>query len=104
MTAPIYAVGIVCVFTVCFTSDLIGERGYFVVGAGLVGGVSFAVIMGVTNHVVQYVFLCFGLAGIFCAVPTILVWCSNEVSWPREKRAIVQANLNVFGNVASIYG
>jgi hypothetical protein len=66
------------------------------------GTVSFGIIMGVQNHVVQYIFLCFGLASIFCCVPTILVWASNVVSWPREKRAIIQAMLNVAGNCASI--
>lgn len=84
MTAPIYAVGIVIVLIVCFTSDWVGERGFYVVGAGLIGAVCFGVIMGVTNHVVQYVFLCFGLASIFSSVPTLLVWASNEVSHPRE--------------------
>ncbi|CAK9780471.1 MFS general substrate transporter [Cutaneotrichosporon oleaginosum] len=104
MTAPIYAVGIVIVLIVCFTSDWLGERGFYVVAAGLIGATCFAVIMGVTNKVVQYVFLCFGLASIFSSVPTLLVWASNEVSHPREKRAIVQAAMNVAGNLASIYG
>lgn len=105
MTAPIYAVGIVCVFTVCFLSDYLQERGLFVIGAGIFGTISFAIILAVPHqHIVQYVFLCFGLASIFCAVPTLLVWASNEVSWPREKRAIIQAAMNVFGNIASIYG
>lgn len=104
MTAPIYAVGIVIVLIVCFTSDWLGERGFYVVGAGLMGSVCFGVIMGVTNHMVQYVFLCFGLASIFSSVPTLLVWASNEVSHPREKRAIIQAAMNVAGNLASIYG
>ncbi len=87
MTAPIYAVGIVVVLIVCFTSDYFGERGFYVVGGGMVGAISFAIIMGVTNRVVQYVFLCTGLASIFACVPTLLVWASNEVSHPREVSA-----------------
>lgn len=60
--------------------------------------------MGTTNHTVQYTMLCFAAAGIWCCIPLILVWVSNTITWPAEKRAIAQAATNALGNAASIYG
>jgi hypothetical protein len=60
--------------------------------------------MATTKHVPQYVLLCFAAAGIWCSIPLILVWVSNVITWPAEKRAIAQAATNAAGNMASIYG
>lgn len=34
----------------------------------------------------------------------VLVWTSNVICWPAEKRAITQAFVNALGKSASIYG
>lgn len=34
---------------------------------------------------------CFAVAGIYACAPLTLVWTSNIISWPAEKRAITQA-------------
>ncbi len=60
--------------------------------------------MATTNATAQYVLLCFAAAGIWCSVPLILVWVSNVIIWPAEKRGIAQAATNAAGNLASIYG
>lgn len=95
---------IVFILIVCFHSDRTGERAYHLAGCAAVSAICFAVIMGVTQPTVRYVMLCFAAAGIWCSVPLILVWVSNVISWPAEKRAIAQATTNAAGNLASIYG
>lgn len=60
--------------------------------------------MGVSAPKARYVLLCVGAAGIWTCIPLILVWVSNVISWPAEKRAIAQAATNAAGNAASIYG
>jgi hypothetical protein len=60
--------------------------------------------LGNDNLKVQYAFLCFAVGGIYASCPLVLVWTSNVVSWPAEKRAVTQAFVNAMGNSASIYG
>jgi hypothetical protein len=89
---------------VCFSSDYRKDRGHHLAACGLVSTACFAGIMGTTNTTAQYVLLCFAAAGIWCAIPLILIWVSNVIVWPAEKRAIAQAATNAAGNLASIYG
>lgn len=104
MTAPIYGVCIVFVLVICNHSDYRKDRAWHLAGCGVLSAVSFAVIMGVggKSQVTQYVFLCFAAAGIWSAIPLILVWVSNVITWPAEKRAIAQAATNAAGNCASV--
>jgi peptidoglycan/LPS O-acetylase OafA/YrhL len=97
-------VAVVGILVVPFSSDLRKERAWHITCTMLFGAVCFAVLMGVTNHKVQYAFLCFGVAAIYSNPPLVLVWTSNIISWPAEKRAISQAWVNAMGNSASIYG
>jgi hypothetical protein len=102
MTVPIYATCIILVLIVCNHSDYRRDRAWHLVFCGLLSAVSFAIIMGVQNRIAQYVFLCFAAAGIWSAIPLILVWVSNVITWPGEKRAIAQAATNAAGNCASV--
>lgn len=89
---------------VCFHSDYRQERGFHIAGTAVITGACFAAIMGISNQKVQYALLCFAVAGIYVCIPLVLVWTSNIVSWPAEKRAVTQATVNAMGNAASIYG
>jgi hypothetical protein len=102
MTVPIYMVCIVFVLVICNHSDYRRDRAYHLAFCGTLSAVSFAIIMGVRNRTAQYVFLCFAAAGIWSVIPLILVWVSNIITWPAEKRAIAQAATNAAGNLASV--
>jgi hypothetical protein len=133
MTVPIYVVAAVFIIVIPFSSDIRKERPFHLAYAMAISCVSFAVPLGTANPTLQYVFLCFGvgsvcffsllprpyhkvmltfglplsptsLSGIFASAPLVLVWTSNVISWPSEKRAIAQAFVNAMGNSASIYG
>ncbi|ORX33303.1 hypothetical protein BD324DRAFT_654252 [Kockovaella imperatae] len=57
----------------------------------------------VKNATARYVFICFGGAGIWSAIPIFLSWMVTMFDG-REKRAISIALINGFGNIASVYG
>lgn len=98
------ATAMVFIPIVCFHSDYRQERGFHLAGTAVFTGACFAAIMGITAHKAQYALLCFAVAGIYVCIPLVLVWTSNVVSWPAEKRAVTQATVNAMGNAASIYG
>lgn len=104
MTIPIYIVAVVFILVIPFSSDLCKERGFHLAAAMGISALSFIVLIACQNYHVQYVFLCFGVGGIYASAPLALVWTSNIISWPAEKRAVTQAFVNAMGNSASIYG
>ncbi|KAJ7736741.1 major facilitator superfamily domain-containing protein [Mycena maculata] len=106
MTIPIYAVALVGILGFCFISDIRKERANYISIACILSGISFIIIIAVgDNHkTVQYPFLCFAVAGIYAACPLTLLWVSNIIDHPSEKRAISIALVNALGNSASIYG
>jgi hypothetical protein len=100
MTAPIYCVAVVFILVIPFSSDLRNERGYHLAGSMGFGAVCFAVLIATQNRTVQYIFLCFGVGAIYASAPLALVWTSNVISWPAEKRAVTQAFVNACGEFA----
>lgn len=104
MTVPIYAVTLVVELLNSWSADHFNERGFHIAIPLTVAGLMYALSIGVANTTAQYVFLCFGLAGTWGALPIILAWTPNIVGYPNEKRAVVQAFVNMVANLASIYG
>jgi MFS family permease len=104
MTCPIYLVAAVVLVTVAWSSDRNQERRWHVTSSLALGLVAAVIGAAVSNAVVQYVMLCFVAAGIWSALPLILSWTSNTVTLPVEKRAIVLALVNAFGNLSSVWG
>jgi MFS family permease len=104
MTVPIYAVASVCLNILAWSSDRHVERGWHITGALAVGFACSVVCAAVQTAIVRYVMICFVAAGIWSALPLILSWTSGTVSLPPEKRAIVLALVNAFGNFSSVYG
>ncbi|KAJ9094626.1 hypothetical protein QFC19_007839 [Naganishia cerealis] len=100
----IYMVAVVGILVIPMSSDRFKERPFHIsISMGLGAG-CFAVLIATQKHIIQYVFLCFGVALIYANAPLVLVWTSNIISYPAEKRAITQAFVNALGNSASIYG
>ncbi|KAF6817216.1 putative vitamin H transporter [Colletotrichum musicola] len=104
MTVPIYAVASVCLNIVAWSSDRRAERRWHVAAPLAVGFAASVVCAAVTHPVARYVMICFVAAGIWSALPLILSWTSGVISLPAEKRAIVLAMVNAFGNFSSVYG
>ena len=103
MTVPIYAVSFVISLTFGYTADKTRLKAYHTVGACLLGVISFIICATVHNNAARYVFICFGGAGIWTAIPVFLSWMVTMFDG-REKRAISIALVNGFGNLASVYG
>ncbi|KAF7553347.1 hypothetical protein G7Z17_g3700 [Cylindrodendrum hubeiense] len=104
MTVPIYAVAAVCLNIIAWSSDRLGERRWHIAGALGVGFACSVVCAAVQNAVVRYVMICFVAAGIWTALPLIMTWTSGVITLPAEKRAVVLALVNAFGNFSSVYG
>ncbi|KAJ7764290.1 MFS general substrate transporter [Mycena metata] len=104
MTVPIYAVTLVLELVVAYSSDWFQERPFHVAAPACLAGLMYALSIGIKNHTAQYVFLCFGLGGTWSALPIVLAWTPNVISYPNEKRGVSQAFVNMVGNLASIYG
>ncbi|GAB0136829.1 hypothetical protein EsDP_00005117 [Epichloe bromicola] len=104
MTVPIYAVASVGLNILAWSSDRTQDRRWHITAALALGFLSSVVCAIVQAPVVRYVMLCFLATGIWSALPLILSWASNTISLPPEKRAIVLALVNAFGNFSSVYG
>jgi hypothetical protein len=91
-------VAVVGILVIPISSDRFKERPYHISISMAAGAVCFAVMIATQNRKVQYVFLCFGVAFIYANAPLVLVWTSNIISYPAEKRAITQAFVNAMGN------
>ncbi|KAK1593696.1 major facilitator superfamily transporter [Colletotrichum navitas] len=104
MTVPVYAVASVCLNAVAWSSDRRAERRWHVAAPLALGFACSVVCAAVQAPVVRYVMICFVAAGIWSALPLVLSWASGVVSLPPEKRAIVLAMVNAFGNFSSVYG
>jgi hypothetical protein len=92
MTVPIYFVALAIAMAAGFNADRTGQKAYHVMGACAAGCISFVICASVGDfkvspdsrtclHLViadalkvRYVFICFGGAGIWTAVPIYLSW------------------------------
>ena len=103
-TIPLYAAAFVFILTASFLSDHYKNKPMFISGFAFLGMICFIICVASTNHMVQYVFIIFGLASIYCICPLILIWVPNVIAFPAQKRAVAIAFVNAMGNSASIYG
>lgn len=103
MTVPIYIVALVIAIAMGFSADRTGYKAYHAMAACAFGCISFIICATVSDFKVRYVFICFGGAGIWSAVPLFLSWMVTMFEG-REKRAISIALINGFGNLSSVYG
>ncbi|KAJ1561486.1 hypothetical protein HK405_003786 [Cladochytrium tenue] len=104
MTIPPYLVAAVFIIGLGFLSDRTGERALVISSATAMAAICFVVDLTSYNTHVQYAFLCFAIGGVWASCFLVLVYLSNVIAWPSEKRAVSQAFVNAMGNSASIYG
>jgi len=104
MTVPIYAVALVIVLSVCFSSDFNQERPKHIMFITVLSFVSLAIVAGVKDPKVRYAFLAFGASGTWACGPMTLVYTSNTLQQTAEVRAIQIGILNGLSNLSSAYG
>ncbi|KZV88024.1 MFS general substrate transporter [Exidia glandulosa HHB12029] len=104
MTVPIYAVALVFSLAISTSADYFNERPLHAGIPALIAALCFIIEASIMNNAARYTILCFGAAGIWTAVPIILAYLANTISYPHEKRAISQAIVNMFANLSSVYG
>ncbi|WVQ82889.1 hypothetical protein IAT38_005025 [Cryptococcus sp. DSM 104549] len=103
MTVPLYVVALVVALATGISSDHFRQKGFHAAGACGLSLVSFVICATVKNTTVRYVFIAFGGAGVWTAVPIFLSWMITMFDG-REKRAVSIALINGFGNLSSVYG
>ncbi|KAI9325796.1 major facilitator superfamily domain-containing protein [Zopfochytrium polystomum] len=104
MTVPPYTVAAVAILSLGLFTDKTGDRALVIAGCTFVATISFVVdVVSYDDHV-RYAFLCLAVAGVWTSCMLTLVFLSNVIVWPSEKRAVAQAFVNAMGNSASIYG
>jgi hypothetical protein len=47
-------------------------------------------------------FFCLYMAGVYCAFPLIIIWTSETIAFPNEKRAVAIALVNGIGDLAAL--
>lgn len=104
MTIPIWMVAAVFLIVLSYTADKTGDRRWHIAGCFGLSFICTIVCVTVSSSIVQYVMLCFYIAGLYTALPLILNWVSEIISLPAEKRAVVVALVNSIGNLSAVYG
>jgi peptidoglycan/LPS O-acetylase OafA/YrhL len=75
-TIPLYACAFVFILAASFGSDYYQNKPAFITGLAAGGCVCFIICVASTNHIVQYVFIIFGLGFIYATCPLVLIWVS----------------------------
>jgi len=85
---PIYCVAFVIVLARCFSSDIQKERPKHIMAMAGMSTISLVIVAASSNSKVRYTFLAFGTSGIWCCSSLTLIYLSNTMSRPAEKRAV----------------
>ncbi|MBW0483532.1 hypothetical protein O181_023247 [Austropuccinia psidii MF-1] len=104
MTVPPYVVGSVVMSIGSASADYFDDRVFHIAVPISFSGLMYALCLRVTSPTIRYVLVCVGFGVAYSALPPLLAWVPQEMGYPDEKRAIVQAFVNAVGNCASFYG
>uniref|UniRef100_A0A093UR42 Putative transporter n=1 Tax=Talaromyces marneffei PM1 TaxID=1077442 RepID=A0A093UR42_TALMA len=104
MTVPIWVVATLFLVGVSLSSDRTQDRAWHITFGMAVAAVSGIIIVTVKHAATRYAFICFYMAGVYCAFPLIMIWTSEAIAFPDEKRAVAIALVNGIGDLAVLYG
>ncbi|MBW0476039.1 hypothetical protein O181_015754 [Austropuccinia psidii MF-1] len=104
MTVPPYVVGCIVILVVSRSADYFDDRVFHIAVPITFAGLMYALCVPITSANARYVLVCLGFGAAYGALPPLLAWVPNEMAFPDEKRAVVQAFVNTIGNSASLYG
>jgi predicted MFS family arabinose efflux permease len=104
MTVPIYITGAVSMLVFSYTSDRTQDRRWHLTVLHLAPVTACLVSLFVSNAVVKYIMMCLFIGGLYTALPLIMNWASECISFPTKKRSVAIAFINTFCNLSMIYG
>ena len=89
---------------ISYSSDKLRERRWHTVGCMVLSFICSIVCLTVTKSTPRYAMLCFYIGGLYTAVVSILNWAAEEMAFPDQKRSVVLAFVNSWGNLSIIWG
>ncbi|KAL5342924.1 major facilitator superfamily domain-containing protein [Aspergillus crustosus] len=104
MTVPIWLVATVFLVLVSLNSDRTQDRQWHVVFGLTLATIAGIIVVTVKHTAARYAFICFYISGVYCAFPMIMIWTSETILMPLEKRAVAIAMVNGLGDLAALYG
>ncbi|KAL3462161.1 major facilitator superfamily domain-containing protein [Aspergillus heterothallicus] len=104
MTVPIWIVATLFLVLVSLNSDRTRNRQWHVVFGLSLATIAGIIVVTVKHTATRYAFLCFYISGVYCAFPMIMIWTSETIPMPLEKRAVAIAMVNGLGDLAALYG
>jgi hypothetical protein len=100
MSVPPFAVGVVGLIVIVWSSDHFHERSLHTVGGMTLGLIGCIVMATSTNPRVRYGFTHVCLAGIFASGPLVAVWLAGNTPWKSTRSFVL--GLNGWSNLAGI--
>jgi MFS family permease len=104
MSVPIWTVGTVFLIVLPYTADRFHDRRWHITGAMALAFLSAIICFQVDHNPTRYAFLAFCIAGVYSSLPLIMIWVSDVIELPAEKRAVSIAIANSVGNLSALYG
>lgn len=104
MTVPIWISGAIIMVILSASSDYFRNRRWHIIASMGIGIICAIVCVTVQDGTTRYAMLCFYIGGIYTAIAQILNWASEEMALPDQKRSVVLAFVNSFGNLSIIWG
>ncbi|KAL2823571.1 major facilitator superfamily domain-containing protein [Aspergillus cavernicola] len=104
MTVPIWIVATIFLVLISLSSDRTQDRQWHIVFGLTLATIAGIIIVTVKHTATRYAFICFYVSGVYCAFPLILIWTSETIPLPLEKRAVAIALVNGLGDLAALYG
>jgi MFS family permease len=101
LTVPPYVVAAVLTLVVGYLADRTGQRGLFNIGCVLVAATGFIMLIGTSNHDVQYAGTFLAAAGIYPTIPNSLSWAANNFEGV-YKRGVVIGTIVGWGNLNGV--
>lgn len=104
MSVPVWAVGTVFLIVIPYTADRLSDRRWHIAGTLALAFMSAIICFQVSHDATRYAFLSFCIAGVYSSLPLIMVWLSETIELPAEKRSVSIAIANSVGNLSAVYG
>ncbi|KAH8103759.1 MFS general substrate transporter [Phellopilus nigrolimitatus] len=104
LTVPPYAVAAVVITTTSYASDRMQNRGLFMIGANMVGGFGYLLLLVVPTNVHARYFAVFCItSGTYTTIGLIIAWFAHNLG-SESKRAAGIPMFNAIGQCGSILG
>lgn len=104
MTVPLWIAGATIMLILSISSDRTGNRRLHVIIALSMCVITAIICVSVGSFTAKYAMLAFYIGGVYTGVVSILSWASETMAEPEQKRSVVLAFVNSWGNLSIIWG